>query len=306
VDNVTPIVRFGNTELGNLEIKKVDGNGNPLSGSSFLITPNPKTGIDNLTVVDNGANDNSSTAGTLLVTGCKLNVEYTVHESVTPSGYKTAPNQTITLTSSDVVTLTFTNNLGKIIINKKDAAGNIIHIAGAVFKITPNPYTGTDNLSVTDNVVVNGNYDNSSTLGIVELINVPLNVQYTITETAAPTGYALDTASQQGTITTETPNLTITFNYTNQLGKIIINKKDASGAIIHIAGAVFKITPNPYTGTDNLSVTDNVVVNGNYDNNTTLGIVELINVPLERAIYSGRDGSADGLCALIRPPSKGR
>ena len=94
-------------ERGQLEILKVDEVGAALVGATFVITPDPKTGSGSMTLVDNGLNDEDSTDGVLLVTGCIIGLEVTVAETVAPPGYVPAPPQTVTISAT--VTLTFEN-----------------------------------------------------------------------------------------------------------------------------------------------------------------------------------------------------
>src|SRR5207244_4283394 len=72
-------------------------------------------------------------------------------------------------------------------------------------------------LSVTDN----GTGDANSASGVIEVDRVCLG-SYTVTETAAPTGFALASPASQGptSLTASTPNATITFTFQDLLGKI--------------------------------------------------------------------------------------
>jgi len=90
---------------GQLEIRKVHICRWLLGGATFVVEPNPKTGTDSLTVVDNGLNDEDPTAGILLVTGCIDGMTCTVTETVPPPGYVAGPPQSVTITGS----LTFVN-----------------------------------------------------------------------------------------------------------------------------------------------------------------------------------------------------
>ena len=75
-------------ELGELVILKQDGSGSALAGATFVITPNPKTGADSLTVIDNGLNDEAPlNDGVLVVTDCIIGTVCTVEETVAPPGY---------------------------------------------------------------------------------------------------------------------------------------------------------------------------------------------------------------------------
>src|SRR4030042_1974408 len=110
-----------------LQILKKDNNGTALFGATFTITPNPQTATGSLVVVDNGANDASSTKGVLLVTRCLINGNrvYTVCETKAPAGYDPAPCQNTKLPSTPRVTLTFVTTpcTGSIEIWKEDTSG---------------------------------------------------------------------------------------------------------------------------------------------------------------------------------------
>jgi len=95
-----------------LEILKVDENGKNLYGATFVISPDPTDWIGDLTVVDNGMNDNAPENGVLRVIFCRVdaNQEYTVTETVAPPGFKAAAPQTgIKIPTEEPVTLTFVN-----------------------------------------------------------------------------------------------------------------------------------------------------------------------------------------------------
>ncbi|MBO9522087.1 MAG: hypothetical protein J7518_11170 [Nocardioidaceae bacterium] len=100
---------------------------------------------------------------------------------------------------------------GKIIINKKDEHGT--PLAGATFSVSPNPDpTKANNVpySITDNDAK----DQNPADGVIEISPVDPNESYTVTETAAPTGYLLD--NPLGTSTNPQlvgPSGTITFNF---------------------------------------------------------------------------------------------
>ncbi len=109
---VGPVSAVGS---GQLEILKKDQSGNALVGATFVISPNPHNWTaPDLTVVDNGINDNNSADGVLLVQQCNVSPvqEYTVTETVAPAGYTLAPSQTTIIDSETVespITLTFIN-----------------------------------------------------------------------------------------------------------------------------------------------------------------------------------------------------
>ncbi len=100
---------------GQLKILKQDQNGSALVGATFVISPNPHNWTaPDLTVVDNGINDNDGADGVLLITQCIMDSsqEYTVTETVAPPSYTPAPPQTTKITQgaeTDPITLTFIN-----------------------------------------------------------------------------------------------------------------------------------------------------------------------------------------------------
>lgn len=107
---VTLVAPVSATILGQLEILKLDVNGDKLYGATFVISPDPTDWVGDLTVVDNGMNDDDPQDGVLLVTGCRISdtQEYTVTETVAPPGYQAAPPQSgIKIPSEEKVTLTF-------------------------------------------------------------------------------------------------------------------------------------------------------------------------------------------------------
>jgi len=103
---------FQGYTYSSLEILKVDENGENLYGATFVISPDPTDWIGDLTVVDNGMNDDAAENGVLRVTFCRVDStqEYTVTETVAPPGCQAAPPQTgIKIPTEEKVTLTFVN-----------------------------------------------------------------------------------------------------------------------------------------------------------------------------------------------------
>lgn len=101
----------------NITILKQDQNGEALAGATFVISPNPKTDYPyegELTVVDNGLNDEDAAVGVLLITEleCDFETVFTITETVAPSGYTPAPPQTgIIYEDLKPLVLTFVNEL---------------------------------------------------------------------------------------------------------------------------------------------------------------------------------------------------
>ena len=109
------------------------------------------------------------------------------------------------LGSSDVKDFTIPfgldlNNCGELRILKVDgrgtqSTGDDTPLGGATFRISPNPFTGTGSLDVTDNSFP----DENPAAGTVDLTNVR-PASYTITEIDAPDGFTLDSSSKSATV----------------------------------------------------------------------------------------------------------
>lgn len=79
--------------------------------------------------------------------------------------------------------------------------GNGAALGGATFSVTPNPLTGSGSLSVVDNSGQAGysGADSDARAGFFKLAQVKPGT-YTVQETAAPTGYVMDTHAYQVTV----------------------------------------------------------------------------------------------------------
>lgn len=109
-----------------LEIHKQDQDGNALFGATFVINPDPTSeppGTGELTVVDNGVNDENAADGVLLITSCNYDpdIEYTVTETIAPPGYTPAAPQTVKIDSIDY----YTEPLTLIFINEPPVGGEV-------------------------------------------------------------------------------------------------------------------------------------------------------------------------------------
>ena len=207
---------YTNRQRGTILIKKVDEAGNPLAGACFSITPNPKSpamvgDVCDKTASDAGSNDTDARPGFLCVDSVLLGNTYTVHESVVPTGYEGADDQTIAVNTVDTcaqrqaaggaAVLVFENKLGSIFIKKVvDKAGNPL-LGGACFTIAPDGTTGTGTFTgtVCDNNVDNipgpgapDLTDSDTTLGEICVDDVPLD-DYDITESIVPANFLGDT-----------------------------------------------------------------------------------------------------------------
>src|SRR4029079_6848490 len=100
--------------------------------------------------------------------------------------------------------------------------------------------------------------------GVIQVDKVKLGT-YTVTETVAPAGYALDatpsrtvTVSAGNTITDlGTASSNDTSDFHDFLGALRWEKRDGSNSNVLLAGATFTISPNPLVGgSGDLTVTD--------------------------------------------------
>jgi uncharacterized repeat protein (TIGR01451 family) len=172
---------------------------------------------------------------------------------------------------------------------KKFKGDGTTPLGGATFKISPNPLpVGTpgrpaDNfLTIVDDSDANtslngGNYDDpDATAGLISIGGVIPNVEYTITEIAAPDGWILD-----GTVVKKTPvpfgtsaGDTNTASFTNHRGSVKFYK-DYEGADPG-TGASFTLTrdnddADALYNNGEVHVTDN----GVNDQNNTIGVIKV-------------------------------
>ncbi|MCY2986586.1 MAG: ice-binding family protein, partial [Planctomycetota bacterium] len=149
--------------------------------------------------------------------------------------------------------------LGSIAWEKRATDANPVLLAGATFTITPNPLTGVIGSTL---LVVDGGLNDADGVanGVLKVNNVLLGT-YTITETIAPTGYAIDdVATRSVTVNIGDLNAVIGVqevnnagntdesDFHNQLGSIAWEKRATDANPVLLAGATFTITPNPLTG----------------------------------------------------------
>ena len=133
---------------------------------------------------------------------------------------KSRSSQPITSNLNDLVTPVAVDfsTCGQMTILKQDE--NQQALGGATFSITPNPFTLTGSLSVTDNQAP----DDNAAAGTIHLSDVEPGA-YTVCETAAPAGYIIDPTCEGLTLAA---NGSITFGpFINGLGDISWTKVDA-------------------------------------------------------------------------------
>jgi len=176
-----------------------------------------------------------------------------IHEVLIPgSAYEQLPDQIVQVSCE--VEVTFDNEVsvqevGEILILKKDGAGNAL--VGATFVITPDPKTGTGSLTVVDNGL---NDELPLDNGVLLVTGCQVCIPVTVTETVPPPGYTA-APPQPAHVTTAGETVVLTFIDTPEKGKLIIEKVDGTGNAL--AGATFVITPDPKTGAGSLTVVDN-------------------------------------------------
>jgi len=88
-----------------------------------------------------------------------------------------------------------TDALGSLTWEKRDASNGNALLGGATFSVSPNPLTGSGSLTITDGDA----NDADSTAGVISVAK-SLQGTYTVIETVAPAGYALDPTPRTVTV----------------------------------------------------------------------------------------------------------
>jgi uncharacterized repeat protein (TIGR01451 family) len=138
---------------------------------------------------------------------------------------------------------------GQLTILKQDESQQAL--GGATFSVTPNPFTETGSLSVTDNEAP----DDDATAGTIHLSEVEPGA-YSVCETAAPAGYIIDTTCVEQTVAV---NGAATFGpFTNGLGDVSWTKvDDETGLALCCATFSVQGTAGPAVGFGPVTVVDN-------------------------------------------------
>ncbi|MGE3798433.1 MAG: SpaA isopeptide-forming pilin-related protein, partial [Thermomicrobiales bacterium] len=209
-------VSFTNAPLaGSLLITKTDETGELLEGACFV--------VGETEYCDNSDGDENPDAGSILISGLPSG-SVTVTESVAPAGYAIADEPaTVDIVADDTVGVEFADRLlsGSVIIQKTDDAGTLI--GGACFSI--------DGQEVCDD----GAGDLNAESGVLEVAGIPAG-EVTVTETAAPAGYA--SATEPVTVTVADGQAAeVAFVNTRLTGSLRIEKTDEAGATL--GGACF-------------------------------------------------------------------
>ena len=204
---------------GHLRIIKSSENSAPLAGAHFKLTDEAGN------LVDEGDTDtNGKLNFTMLPIG-----KYFITETTAPTGYvlDSTPIPFELTRDGEVVTKNISNakSTGSIVILKTDA-GTSSPLAGAHFKLTDSRGT----------LVKEGDTGSD---GKLTLSAIPLGT-YTLTETAAPTGYVLDSTPITVEVTSASQTVSKTVTNTRAVGNISILKTDAETGQ-PLAGVRFKL-----------------------------------------------------------------
>jgi len=285
--------------LGMLAWEKRDDTGDLQGWAQFTVTPNPFTGIDSLLVVDNDSYDMNESDGQFQLIDVRLGT-YIVEEVQGPIGFAKDRDvdREVTISSAELTVVIgvqnqddtiqntpnpeerdFHNQLGSLAWEKRDNMGALQ--GGATFEVSPNPLTGSTTPLV---LIDDGPHDWDPDPGEILIDKVRLGT-YTVTETIAPTGFALDDDVDRIVTVGETVlDVTIgtmgqddlgnhdTSDFHNRLGNLEWEKRDPTGGLQ--ANAKFEILPDPFTGTGSLIVADNDANDRDQDG----GQFKLINV----------------------------
>lgn len=249
--DAAPAFGFDLSTCARIVIEKVDQDGDHIGGATFRIDPYPLVPAPDpepayLDVTDNDANDQDSRDGYIELDPCIPGDTYTITEVTAPAGYiKDPAPQQVTTTAGGTARVTFTNDLGSLAWEKRDARDNLL--GGARFHVT-GPY-GYD-VTVTDN----DSHDKDADDGQFKLTRLKLG-EYTVTEVAAPDGYILDPTPHSATVTVEDRSAVITVDYVNTLGSIRWVKNGPNGTDL-LGGATFVVSPDPLDGAGDLTVED--------------------------------------------------
>ncbi|HXF97485.1 MAG TPA: SpaA isopeptide-forming pilin-related protein [Gaiellaceae bacterium] len=348
-----------------LEWEKRDDLGALQGGATFTVqgsTAGPfacldadSTGPDDanpVIVADNSPPDADPDAGQLKLDNICFGT-YTVTETVAPSGFARDDDlsRTVTVDASNqqakigtqgtndcaaaaVNSRDFCNRLGSLAWEKRDEtsgnSGSHALQGGATFSVSggsgPFACRGTSG-AIT--VVDNGTNDADADAGQILVNRVCLGT-YTITETAAPSGYQADRDTTRSQAVTEaalagvvgsaltappstddegTRNATTgectneECDFHNRKGSLLIRKegKDARTPATNdlLGGATFEISPDPTDGVGTLVVTDN----GAGDANSTAGLICIDNA-LIRSDYSIKETAAPANYAKASPDTQ--
>jgi uncharacterized repeat protein (TIGR01451 family) len=224
------------SNCASLVINKVDGNGDPLGGATFSITPNPlpvgtpgRPDGDTVTIVDDsdanttvdGGNydDPDATAGQITLPAVVPNVKYTITETVPPDGYVgETGDKTVTPAPfhEGVVSFTNTRKTGSLTISKTTVGG-----AGTFTFDVDCDGSAYDRTGVNPVVLQVGA---DATKSVVVASDIPTGTSCTVTERDNPDFTKTAEIPADGTVTIDTDGETVSFTNTRKTGDLKIVK----------------------------------------------------------------------------------
>ena len=218
-------ITFENTPLSALIIKKTDaGSGAMLQGAKFEVRYLGGASGTGGTVIGQYA---TSANGTIVITGLKAGT-YIVQETKAPDGYEIdGTPQTVYLSGrdQDVVTVEFADGRhGGLIVQKIDSVTKQ-PLPGAQFEITTSDGAYVPNQGGA--ISSNGIYTTDEK-GQIHITGVKPGTTLVVTETKAPDGYVLDSASRTVQVNAGDTQ-TLTFTNTPVGGLTIIKTDEDSG-----------------------------------------------------------------------------
>jgi uncharacterized repeat protein (TIGR01451 family) len=180
---VEPIVNSAN---GEARWTKVDDDGEPLAGATFVIVLDQQR----ITVADNGTNDLDKRDGSFRVAGLDFGT-WNIRETVVPQGYTGAFSGSFQVDAADPVAslpaIVNTEN-GQVSWTKVDEEGSLL--GGAAFTLT----RGDESVEVEDNTGQAGyeGRDDDDRPGAFRVTGLRFGA-WTLVESRAPEGYVADT-----------------------------------------------------------------------------------------------------------------
>lgn len=188
----------------------------------------------------------TSTTSTHYVEGLVLGESYRLVEISAPAGYTLASPVTFTVRTDGVeqtVTMRDERIVGSVILTKRDATTRAT-LSGAVFNLYTSAGTLVRATGSTGSYVYSASTEGTTALtvsaaGTLSVTGLPYGTYY-FREIAAPSGYALSSATEAFTIAESGASAAVTFLNTRSLGAARLMKANA-GATSALAGAVFEL-----------------------------------------------------------------
>jgi uncharacterized repeat protein (TIGR01451 family) len=296
-NNHTSITNSIQEQTGTITIFKLNPQINFVddSGTTFVITPDPLTGSGSMTVIDDGMNDDSTVTGIVEIRNAKFG-KYTATETVPPEGFQIASNPTQTDLVLDASRLNLIIVFIDTLVADETPEVNEPPVAHAgsdqtVDEGSPVPLIGFDSFDPNGTELT---FSWTQTAGpTVALMGADTSVPVFIAPSvSADTTLTFSLVVNDGTF--DSAPDTVNVNVVNvPLGTIIILKNDTNGNFVNIPGTTYKITPNPLTGADSLTVVDN----GDNDEDPAVAITKVSSV-LPGVYEIEETATSEGLIAL--------